>query len=289
MPYRRLPNTDVARLKALKSALVAGSEIPPFKLAFSQHTLQQLRHFFTSFEQMMQQQRSSFSSQSSKSKELNVITRKAKLYISHFYQVLNFAIMRNEIPASARKFYGLRENDSRIPNLNTEKDIIFWGDKLIKGESERISNGGNPITNPTSAVVRVRYEQFLEAVRYQKVLQKSTNYATDKVAAMRSEADNIILSIWNEVEKTFDLLPEEVRREKASKYGVTYVFRPYERENEQTTLFSNVENEEFVNEVDILSESNINNERQKLLEEEENIEEKQSEEQLQYSIFFTNN
>jgi len=288
MPYRRLPNTDVARLKALKSALVAGTETPPFKLAFSQHTLQQLRHFFTSFEQMMQQQRSSFSSQSSKSKELNVITRKAKLYISHFYQVLTFAIMRNEIPATARKFYGLRENDSRIPNLNTEKDIIFWGDKLIKGEAERISNGGNPISNPTAAVVRVRYEQFVEAVRYQKVLQKTTNYATDKIAAMRSEADNIILSVWNEVEKTFDLLPEEARREKASKYGVIYVFRPYERENEQSTLFSHEENEEFINEVDILSESNINNERRRLLDEDQ-IEEKQSEEQLQYSIFFTNN
>jgi len=288
MPYRRLPNTDVARLKALKSALVAGTEIPPFKLAFSQHTLQQLRHFFTSFEQMMQQQRSSFSSQTSKSKELNVITRKAKLYISHFYQVLNFAIMRNEIPATARKFYGLRENDSRIPNLNTEKDIVLWGDKLIKGESERISNGGNPITNPTAAVVRVRYEQFLEAIRYQKVLQKSTNYATDKISAMRSEADCIVLSIWNEVEKTFDLLPEEIRREKASKYGVTYVFRPYERETEQTTLFAQTENEEFVNEVDILSESNINDERQKMLND-ENAEESQTEEQLQYSIFFTNN
>ena len=237
---------------------------------------------------MMQQQRSSFSSQSSKSKELNVITRKAKLYISHFYQVLTFAIMRNEIPATARKFYGLRENDSRIPNLNTEKDIIFWGDKLIKGEAERISNGGNPISNPTAAVVRVRYEQFVEAVRYQKVLQKTTNYATDKIAAMRSEADNIILSVWNEVEKTFDLLPEEARREKASKYGVIYVFRPYERENEQSTLFSHEENEEFINEVDILSESNINNERRRLLDEDQ-IEEKQSEEQLQYSIFFTNN
>jgi len=285
MPYRRLPNTDIARLKALKTALVSGEEIPPFKLAFSQHTLQNLRHFYTSFDNMLHQQRSSFSSQTSKSKELNVITRKAKLYISHFYQVLNFAIMRNEIPPAARKFYGLRENDSRIPNLNTEKDIIFWGEKLIKGESERISTGGNPITNPTSAVVRVRYEQFLEGIRYQKVLQKSTNYATDKISAMRSEADSIILSIWNEVEKTFDLLPEEVRREKASKYGVTYVFRPYEREQ---VVSPEEEKDEFVSEEEILLENEININRRKMLDEQNEIEiEKESEEQLQYAISFT--
>ena len=289
MPYRRLPNTDVARLKALKAALAAGTEIPPFKLAFSQSTLHRLRQFFPSFEQILHQQRSSFSSQSTKSKELNVIARKAKLYISHFYQVLNFAIIRNELPASARKFYGLRENDSKIPNLNNEKDIVFWGEKLIKGEAERIANSGNPITNPTAAVVRVRYEQFLEALRYQKVLQKSTNYATDKISGLRSEADSIILSIWNEVENTFDLLPEENRREKASKYGVTYVFRPYERESEQSTETVESAEEEFVNEADVLSESEINSDRQKVMGDENIDVEEKTKEQLQYSIFFTNN
>jgi hypothetical protein len=289
MPYRRLPNTDIARLKALKAALAAGTEIPPFKLAFSQSTLHRLRQFYPSFEQILHQQRTSFSSQSTKSKELNVIARKAKLYISHFYQVLNFAIIRNELPASARKFYGLRENDSKIPNLNNEKDIVFWGEKLIKGEAERIASSGNPITNPTAAVVRVRYEQFLEALRYQKVLQKSTNYATDKISGLRSDADAIILSIWNEVENTFDLLPEENRREKASKYGVTYVFRPYERETEQSAETVEASDEEFVNEADVLSESELNADRQKVMDDDNIDVEEKTKEQLQYSIFFTNN
>ena len=31
MPYRRLPNTDAARLKALKIALEKGEEVPPHK------------------------------------------------------------------------------------------------------------------------------------------------------------------------------------------------------------------------------------------------------------------
>lgn len=282
MPYRRLPNTDIARLKALKTALDAGIEIPPFKLAFSQSILQKMRYFFTPFEQMMQQQKSSFVSQSAKSKELGIITRKAKLYISHFYQVLNFAIMRGELLPVARKFYGLKENDSKIPNLNCEKDIVFWGEKLIKGESERISSGGNPITNPTSAVVRVRYEQFLEAIRYQKVLQKTTNYATDKISAMRAEADQIILQVWNEVEETFDLLPEDIRREKASKYGVTYVYRPYEREEVQHS--SEDLESELVNEQESLIQTELQQNRRNILEGEE---EKDNNEQLQYSISFT--
>ncbi|HAB54344.1 MAG TPA: hypothetical protein DCE80_19550, partial [Ignavibacteriales bacterium] len=284
MPYRRLPNTDIARLKALKTALAAGVEIPPFKLAFAQSTLQKMRNFFTPFEQMMQQQKSSFVSQSAKSKELGIITRKAKLYISHFYQVLNFAIMRGELTPSARKFYGLKENDSKIPNLNSEKDIVFWGEKLIKGESERISSGGNPITNPTSAVVRVRYEQFLEAVHYQKVLQKTTNFATDKISAMRAEADQIILNVWNEVEETFDLLPEDIRREKASKYGVTYVYRPHERDELQQ-IPEDIVND-FVNEQDVFTQAELQSQRRNILQDEE---EKENNEQLQYSISFSHN
>jgi hypothetical protein len=43
--------------------------------------------------------------------------------------------------------------------------------------------------------------------------------------------DGIIQQIWNEVEDTFDDLPEEMRREKASEYGLVYVFRKSELNN----------------------------------------------------------
>jgi hypothetical protein len=286
MPYRRLPNTDIARQRALKSALKAGEEIPPFKLAFSQPTLQKLRSYYPSFENMMMQQRAAITAQTNKSRELGAISKKAKLYVSHFFQVLNMAIMRGEISPASRKFYGLRENDSRIPMLNTEKDLIYWGEKAIKGEAERLSNGGNPVTNPTAAVVRVRYEQYLEATRYQKVLQKSTAYATDRISALRAEADGIILNIWNEVEATFDLLPEEARRDKANRYGVVYVFRPYEREvgsavSEETIIR---EENEYVSESEILQSGELRNLRKEIISEEESLSP-----ELQYAISFTGN
>jgi len=34
MPYRRLPNTDSARVRALKRAVEISKDIPPFRLAF---------------------------------------------------------------------------------------------------------------------------------------------------------------------------------------------------------------------------------------------------------------
>ena len=43
--------------------------------------------------------------------------------------------------------------------------------------------------------------------------------------------DSVIQQIWNDVEQTYSDLPEEMRREKASEYGLSYVFRKSELNN----------------------------------------------------------
>ena len=48
MPYRRLPNTDTARIRAMKTALEKGKELPPHKLAFSSKTIVNLQKFLPS-------------------------------------------------------------------------------------------------------------------------------------------------------------------------------------------------------------------------------------------------
>lgn len=282
MPYRRLPNTDMARLRALKKALMVGEQTAPIKMAFSSASLQKLKHFLPQFENMFHQQRSAMQTQANKSREYNMLMKKARLYVSHFYQVLNFAIARGDLAPASRKFYGLRENDSKVPYLMSEKDILVWGERLIKGESERLANGGNPMTNPTAAVVRVRYEQFSAAAHSQKILQKSTGYATERISGMRAEADQLILSIWDEVEKTYDLLPDEDKREKASQYGVVYVFRPYEREDKNNV---SAEEEEFVTEDEMFDFNSLNKLRLDELSGDLDVIEKK---QLQYSFSFSN-
>ena len=48
------------------------------------------------------------------------------------------------------------------------------------------------------------------------------------MADLRPVADDIILRIWNEVEDSFKDLPDNLRREKASEYGLVYIFRKNE-------------------------------------------------------------
>ena len=50
MPYRRLPNTDQARLRALQTAVTMGQKKETEQLAFSDKSLNHLRSFYTSFE-----------------------------------------------------------------------------------------------------------------------------------------------------------------------------------------------------------------------------------------------
>ncbi|MDR2129823.1 MAG: hypothetical protein LBP56_01415 [Odoribacteraceae bacterium] len=159
-------------------------------------------------------------------------TRKAKLYISHFLQVLNFTIIRGELKPAARVFYGIDEEEQRLPALVTEQDLIEWGEKVIKGEQERTRAGGTPIYSPSIALVRVNYENFKQAHFSQKQFQQNATRYSAEVAQYRTDADTLILHLWNEIEKHFETIEEEEEKRRAccERYGIAYVFRKGERE-----------------------------------------------------------
>lgn len=228
MPYRRLPNTDNARIKALIHVHNKGFELPPFKLAFSQAMFQKIKSTLPSFENSISEHKNSLNLHAEKNKEYQIRLKKAKIYISHFIQVIDMAIIRGDLPAEIRKFYGLNSEEKKLPALTTEEEIISWGKSIIEGEKSRRIKGLAPITNPTIAVVQVHYDKFLDAFVHQKSLKKRSSHAHDVLDSLRSTIDDIIQLTWNEIEETYSDLPEEIRREKCSEYGVVYVFRKNE-------------------------------------------------------------
>lgn len=230
MPYRRLPNTDAARLRALKTALEKGKEVPPHKLAYKAKTIVTLQRFLPQFDHVITLQRQSLTSQNNKSKEYNDAARKARIYISHFVRVMNMAIFRGDLPEETRAYFGLPTNESTVPAMNTENELISWGRRIIEGEEFRIRKGGSPITNPTIAVVKVWFGNFLDEYNYHKTLAKKTLDYTERTALMRNEADQIILDIWNEVEASHSTLSDDQKRKKCEAYGLVYCYRKGELE-----------------------------------------------------------
>jgi hypothetical protein len=228
MPYRRLPNTDSARYKALQKALQKGKELPPFKLAFSQSTYQKIISFLPLYEKTMLRLKGAMQVQAERNLDYIPHVKKVKMYISHFIQVVNMAIQRCELPLSILEDYKLSEYGCKVPPMNSEDEICNLGRNLIEGETARIRKGLPPVTNPTIALVKVWYEKFLDAYQDQKNLQLSTCRAQKELAGIRPQADEIILHIWNEVENSFKDLPDDLKREKASEYGLIYVYRKTE-------------------------------------------------------------
>jgi hypothetical protein len=238
MPYRRLPNTDASRIRAMRIALERGKEMPPHKLAYSSRTIIKLEKILPHFEQGIKHYRETLSSQNKKNREYYDTVRKARLYLTHFIKVMNMAIFRGELSAETRAFFGLATDETNVPLLYSENELLSWGKRIIEGEEFRIKKGGNPITNPTIAVVKVRFGNFLDALNHHNTLLKKTLEYSQKVANLRKEADEIILQIWNEVEKTYSTHPEDSRKGMCEAYGLIYFYRKneIEKNNIQETL-----------------------------------------------------
>ena len=132
----------------------------------------------------------------------------------------------------ARTFYGIDEHDTKLPSLVSDQDLLEWGAKVIAGEQERTRNGGgSPVYSPSIALVKVNYENFKQAYASQKQFQQNSARCSAEVAQYRGEADEYILTLWNEIEAHYaDLEDEEIRRQKCEHFGLVYVFRKGEKE-----------------------------------------------------------
>ncbi|HRR62951.1 MAG TPA: hypothetical protein P5071_03830, partial [Paludibacteraceae bacterium] len=127
MPYRRLPNTDQARLKALKTAIEKledqnfTHQIVPFK------AVHEAKSFLNIFETQLLQYRNALHNQTTASKQYQKNMATARLYISHFIQVLNLAVIRGEIKKEQKQLYQLNPDSENVPALNSEKALLHWG------------------------------------------------------------------------------------------------------------------------------------------------------------------
>ncbi|MCG8580165.1 MAG: hypothetical protein MI866_09625 [Bacteroidales bacterium] len=230
MPYRRLPNTDQARLRALKAALQKGMQLSPFDLAYSQKLFLELQSFLPQYEQAISQYNFSKERQAKYGKLLGDQFKVTRLYVSHFIQVLNFCIIRGEIKPEVRKLYGFDVDEKSVPELGTEQQLLQVGKNVVEGEEKRGMMGGSRIYNPSIAMVKIKYEKFVEYFNNHKNLLVTTQKMHEKVTELRSFADRIILEIWNEIEAHFDMLEGDEKRSKCANYGIVYLLRKHEKE-----------------------------------------------------------
>lgn len=229
MPYRRLPTTDKARLRALDAALNVISDRDAGKLAYSKNTLFELKNIKTNFENHLKHHELNLKIESEKNAGYKAAHEKARLYVSHFIQVLFMNIEREELKEEVLSFYGLYNSEGKVPSLNSEQEILEWGKSIIQGEQKRMQKGGSPVYNPSIALVKVKVEDFNEAAIFQQNLRRNTLRSYEKLQNLRKTTNEFISRMWTEIEENMADLPTKHKRQRAQEYGVVYVFRRNEK------------------------------------------------------------
>ncbi len=225
MPYRRLPNTDAARVKALNTVIDKSANSDFQQLLISHKLLQESKKIVAHFERLCTRYQHLHETQVKANKNFMAKVKNARMYISHFAQVLYMCVMRSEIKEEQLKLYGLDNLNMVVPDLTSHEQLLEWGEKIIEGENQRVSHGGVPIYNPSIAKVNVMYTLFKEGYQTQKLHQKATVRVLSEVAEYREAVDKIIFEIWEEVEKKNMELPTGQRLAKNKEYGIVYYYR----------------------------------------------------------------
>lgn len=227
MPYRRLPKTDRARLRSLGMAVEACTRNGIYTNVLPHDLYYKTKNFLERFSHEVSEYERSVKEQSSKrnNSKYDAALKQARMYVSHFIQVLSLSIIRGEIPRSKRSYYGLPTDQDSVPPLVSESALLQCGENIKEGERRRTAEGGVPIYNPTMGRVAVVYDIFRDMYLHQQQLQQRTVKALESIATMRPEGDALILRIWNLIEEHFANLPQEERLKECAKYGIIYYTR----------------------------------------------------------------
>jgi len=231
MPYRRLPNTDKARIRSLETAItkMRNSDfytpvISPELLSRAEKKLQQFKEAVERYVKSLDDQVSY-----SKSEPYQTKLKNAKMYVSHFLTVFNLCVKRGEIKPADRKFYSIEEGSGELPDMSSDIAVIRCCENTIRGEKARTGKGGIPIYNPTIAKVAVHYDLFKELYNKQCELRQLTDEALMVVSLMRPQMDEVILEVWNSIENYFSDLSGEKKLKICREYGLIYYYRSSEK------------------------------------------------------------
>lgn len=228
MPYRRLPKTDAARLKALKTLLDNNDTYTVRDRFIDWKTINDAQPAYDKLLTAYEQNRMNVKAQSRFTAKIDKLQKNAYMYVSHFLQVLFLAVERGEVKRQHLLLYGLQEDSSTVPNIKTVDGLLEWGQKVIDGEKARLKKGGRPIYNPTIGMVSTHYDIYKDIIERQRALVLKSNRSLERLQELRPKVDEVLLELWNQIEQHFASEPPETRFNHCREYGVVYYYRRHE-------------------------------------------------------------
>jgi len=158
-------------------------------------------------------------------RNLRLITEKMRKFNSHFIQVLNFAIDRedDDFAPGDRGYYHLP--DAFLPNMDSEENAFEWAQTLIAGEASRLAAkpGAVAMSNPNIGKITLLHTTANGYLDQEGTLVTTLNTERAKLNAYLEPGKIFVAKLWNYIETQYLEQPDETRRDMMREWGVVFV------------------------------------------------------------------
>jgi uncharacterized protein YajQ (UPF0234 family) len=226
MYLKKVPETDEGKIKALQAAIDREELNGDQEIILSLEEVEELRLFVTSYEGARFVLKQAIKDSSKSQEDYIELFKNAQMYVSHFIQVLQMTVIRNEMKPDTLNDYGLESGEElKLPDLSTEEAVLYWGEKIIQGEAKRMSRGGYPLYNPAIAKVRVHYELFADIVHSTRIYKQNVIRQQAVLLEMQKKAESMIRDIWSRVEEKYGNLALQELSQIYQAYKISYHYQ----------------------------------------------------------------
>ncbi|MBU0763535.1 MAG: hypothetical protein KJ607_01730 [Bacteroidetes bacterium] len=236
MSFIQRPKNIDEKLIAMQRAYQKAEEVREQNniLAYSAETYNNLKSFLPVFEKEVDEVKTILNNQTEtmwlKQKNLSLL----RMYVTHFIQVFDFGVERGKFSIRDRAYYGLDVNNTAVPYVKSEADIILWVKKLISGENNRTADGQEAMNNPSIQEIKSIFDKYRALDREQSELKGVYSRGLSDIGILINEADELIRDIWDEVEFFYRKESAASRLKSCTEYGIVYSSENEEEINEAT-------------------------------------------------------
>lgn len=236
MPYRTPVNTDAGRVNIMERCLMqAENDLTAKNPLLETSSLDEMKQLLPEFKAATAQRGKEAADQIPAVAQKEEVKAESGMWISHFFQGLNFWNKRELHDDGIYKYYGLDVRGPAVPPLYLDNDVLYWGEQVIQGEEKRIAAGGLPMSNPSVAAFKPIHEAFKQKLQIVQKEKNELNAAEEAVNALRARVDRLIEDVIAQLEFKLRKYDAPNRRRKMRTYGVSFSYRPEEAPEEEPT------------------------------------------------------
>jgi hypothetical protein len=219
---RVLPRTEAQVENLLHAIKTKMGVVSPADMAITPATQTAITAKNTLFDGLVTDKAAALYVQTKSTKAAETAKAVDKMFISQYFQVFNFGVDRGKYDAESRVFYGIGIKDKTVPVMQTEAQILFWGGKIITGDSNRVAAGGAAMANPSAAEVGTTNGDYNTKFNTSGLDEEAFKTAEAALTAEMQASILLCVKALDEMQAFYSGMPVATIRDKIRGWGGIY-------------------------------------------------------------------